>query len=75
MLNNLNFQINYLHIFENDSGAVGIARNGSFTKKSRHIRVAVDFITDLINKGEIIVSKVFNADNIADIFTKLLRKI
>lgn len=41
---------------------------------SRHIRVAVAYVKDLISKGVIEVNKVESANNVADILTKALGK-
>lgn len=62
-------------IHEDNNGTIAIAKYGNFTKKSRHIRVAIHFVTDLIKKNVIDVRKIDTAKNVADIFTKALGKI
>lgn len=64
-----------IKIYEDNASTIQIAKNGSFTKKSRHIRVAVDFIKDLIEKKEISVEKIAGEVNPADILTKPLGKV
>lgn len=59
-------------IFEDNTGAISIAEKGTLTKKSRHIRVAVDYVKDLILRDEISVEKVESVYNVADILTKAL---
>ncbi len=65
-------KLSKIRIFEDNNGALSIAKFGDFTKKSRHIRVSVHFITDLIKKNVIYIIKIASDDNIADIFTKAL---
>lgn len=67
--------LSMIHIFEDNNGALSIAKFGNFTKKSRQIRVSVHFITDLIKKNVINVVKIDTNNNVTDIFTKSLGKV
>ncbi|KAK7582221.1 hypothetical protein V9T40_013666 [Parthenolecanium corni] len=67
-------ELNNIRIFEDNNGALSIAKFGNFTKKSRHIRVSVHFVTDLYKKNVIDIVKIDTCINVADIFTKSLGK-
>lgn len=67
--------LSMIHIFEDNKGALSIAKFGNFNKKSRQIRVSVHFITDLIKKNVINVVKIDTNNNVTDIFTKSLGKV
>lgn len=61
-------------IFEDNSGALAIAKYGNFTKNSKHIEVQYHFVNENYEKGIINVIKVESENNIADILTKSLSK-
>ena len=63
-----------INIFEDNSGAIYLAMNGSFTKNSKHIEVHYHYVHEYIKENMINVVKVYSDDNIADIFTKSLCK-
>ncbi len=68
------FKLSKICIFEDNNGALLIVTIGNFTKKSRHIRVFVHFITNLIKKNVIDIM-IASDNNSADIFTKSLGRI
>ena len=63
-----------INIFEDNSGAISLAKYGSFTKNSKHIEVHYHYVHECIKENMINVVKVNSDDNIADIFTKSLCK-
>lgn len=63
-----------IKIFEDNSGALTIAKYGNFTKNSKHIEVQFHYVNENYESGIIDVIKVESKNNIADIFTKSLSK-
>ncbi|KAK9738353.1 hypothetical protein QE152_g9995 [Popillia japonica] len=61
-------------IYEDNSGALALAKNGNFSQNSKHIGVSYHFVHDYEKKGEIKVEKISTDDQLADIFTKALGK-
>lgn len=64
-----------IKLFEDNSGALALAKNGNFTKRSKHIDVALHFVHDLVVNNKIDVVKVESVNNIADTLTKPLGRI
>ncbi|CAB3248359.1 unnamed protein product [Arctia plantaginis] len=62
-------------IFEDNSGALALAKNGNFTKRSKHIDVALHFVHDLVVDDKIDIVKTESNNNIADMLTKALGQI
>lgn len=63
---------NPINIYEDNSGAISIAKFGNFTKNSKYIEVHYHFVNENYLKGIIDIVKVESENNIADIFTKSL---
>ncbi|KAK9709792.1 hypothetical protein QE152_g26409 [Popillia japonica] len=63
-----------IKIYEDNSGALIIAKNGNFSKNSKYIEVQYHFVSENCNKGNIGVIKIKYENNIADILTKALGK-
>ena len=61
-------------IYEDNSGALNIAKYGNFTKNSKYIEVHYHFVNEYYMKGIIDIVKVNTNENVADIFTKSLNK-
>ena len=61
-------------IYEDNSGAIAIAKNGNLTKNSRNIEIHYHYVHESYLKNEIDVIKVDTKDNLADILTKALSK-
>lgn len=59
-------------IYEDNSGAVAIAKYGNFTKNSKHIEVQYHFIHESVKENLIEVLKIESEKNCADILTKSL---
>lgn len=63
---------NPLKIYEDNSGAVAIAKFGNMTKNSKYIEVHYHFINECCEKEIIEIIKVESENNVADILTKAL---
>lgn len=63
-----------IKIYEDNSGAVTIAKSGNLSKKSKYIEVQYHDVYDNYEKGKIDIVKIDTEDNIADILTKSLCK-
>ncbi|KAK9679200.1 hypothetical protein QE152_g40211 [Popillia japonica] len=62
-------------VYEDNSGAITLAKNGKFSKNSKHIDVSYHFVHDYERKKLIDVQKIHTNDQVADILTKSLGKI
>jgi hypothetical protein len=63
-----------IKIYEDNSGALDIARHGNFTKNSKYIEVHYHFVNECYANRIIDIVKVDSNNNMADIFTKSLCK-
>jgi len=63
---------NPIKIYEDNSGAIILAKHGKFAKNSKHIDVSYHFVDDLYRKGVITVVKINTEKQIADLLTKSL---
>ncbi|KAL7293928.1 hypothetical protein TKK_0012658 [Trichogramma kaykai] len=63
-----------IKIYEDNVGAIDIAKNGNLTKNSKHIEIHYHFVHESVINKEIEVCKVNTNENVADIFTKALGK-
>lgn len=59
-------------IYEDNFGAISIAKFGNLTKNSKYIEVHYHFVNECCEKGIIEIVKVESENNIADILTKAL---
>ena len=64
--------LNFINVFEDNSGALVLASHGNFSGKRKHNEVAKRFVFDYVEKNFIQVTKVASEDNTADILTKSL---
>ena len=62
-------------IYEDNSGAVSIAKSGNFTKSSKYIEVHYYFVNENYEKVLIDIVKVSSEKNVTDILTKVLGKL
>lgn len=62
-------------IYEDNTGAIALAKNGKFNKNSKHIDIAYDFVYVYEKKGIINVNINATEEEIADILTKALCKV
>ena len=63
-----------INIYEDNSGAIAIAKFENFTKNSKHIEVQYHFINENYENGIIEIVKIDSNLNLADILTKGLEK-
>lgn len=63
-----------IKLYEDNSGAILIAKYGNFTKNSKHIEVQYHYINENYEKGIIDIVKIDTKYNLADILTKSLDK-
>lgn len=77
ILNDFDFSADVLKnikIYCDNTSCIMLARNGNFTKRAKHINVALHFVHDLSNENSIDVVKVEGNANVADSFTKSLSR-
>ena len=65
---------NPIKVYENNSGAVCIAKFGNYTKNSKYIETHYHFVNENYLDGIIDIIKVDSESNIVDILTKALGK-
>ena len=63
-----------IKIYEDNSGAISIAKYGNFTKNSKHIEVQYHYINENYENGLIDIVKIDSKCNLADMLTKSLDK-
>ena len=61
-------------IFYDNTSAISLSKNHVFHKKRKHIDTHFHFIHELVNNGDIALQFYGSRDQLADIFTKPLRK-
>lgn len=61
-------------MYEDNSGAVAIAKFGNFTKNSKHIEVQYHYVNENFENGIIDIIKIDSKSNLADMLTKSLNK-
>lgn len=61
-----------IDVYEDNSGALNIAKYGNFTKNSKHVEIHYHYVNEYVKDNVINVIKVNSDDNVADIFTKSL---
>ncbi|KAJ8706101.1 hypothetical protein PYW07_010878 [Mythimna separata] len=64
-----------IKIYEDNSGALAIAKYGNFTKNSKHIEVQYHYVHENYKNKVIEIVKIDSDSNVADILTKSLGKI
>ena len=63
-----------IKIYEDNSGAINIAKFGNFTKNSKHIEIHYHYVHESVKSKDIEIIKIDSDNNIADVFTKALCK-
>ena len=61
-------------MYEDNSGAVAIAKYGNFTKNSKHIEVQYHYIYENYKNGIMDIVKIDTSLNLTDMLTKSLEK-
>lgn len=64
-----------INIYEDNSGAIALAKNGKFCKNSKHIDISYHFVHDFEKKNFINVTKISTDNQLADVLTKSLCKV
>lgn len=64
-----------IKIFEDNSGAISIAKHGNFTKNSKYIETHFHFVNESYLNQIIDIVKIDSEENIADILTKALGSV
>ena len=64
-----------IEIYEDNSGAIAIAKFGNLTKNSKDIKVHHHFVNESYEQGIIQILKVDTESNLADILTKALGRV
>ena len=59
-------------LYNNNSGAVALTKNTKHNSRIKHIDIRHHFICECVENGNISVLHVSSADNLADLFTKVL---
>ena len=76
MLNDFNINIvKPIKIYEDNSGAIAIAKFRNLTKKSKYIETHFHFVNESYEKKEIDILKVESEKTFADILAKALGRI
>jgi methyl coenzyme M reductase subunit D len=57
-----------------NKGAIDLSKNPVQHSRTKHIEIHHHFLKDNVQKGNITIEKVASEDNIADIFTKPLKR-
>ena len=61
-----------MKIFCDNTGAIALAKESRFHKKTKHIKRCFNSIRDLVKEGDIEICKIYTGLNVADPFTKPL---
>ena len=64
-----------IKIYEDNSGAIAIAKFGNLTKNSKYIEIHYHFINECYERKIIKIVKVDSENNVADILTKALGRV
>ena len=59
-------------MLHDNSGAVAQSKEPRNHGKGKHIERKYHLIRDIVQRGDVIVTKIATADNLADLFTKTL---
>ncbi|GJR95872.1 retrovirus-related pol polyprotein from transposon TNT 1-94 [Tanacetum coccineum] len=67
-------RLNDVPIMCNNKGAIDLSKNPVQHSRTKRIEIQHHFLRDNVQKGNISIEKVASEDNIADIFTKILKR-
>ena len=69
-------QVSYSDLVNGDNqGAINLAKNPMYHKRSKHIDVKYHFIRSEVQTGSIVLAYIPTDENVADIFTKSVSKV
>ena len=63
-----------MKIFCDNTGAIALAKESKFHKKTKHIKRLFNSIRDLVKEGDIEICKIHTDLNVADLLTKPLSR-
>ena len=73
LLDQLDFDINLpIELYSDSLGALAIASNSIYHKRTKHIDIKYHYICDIIPSGRINVDAISTKNNIVDLLTKAL---
>ena len=61
-------------IFEDNQGAISMAKNPVFHKRTEHVQIRYHFVTEALEQGTITLEYCRTYDMLADSFTKALAR-
>ena len=70
MLNKLGMRQEVLTVHCDNKSAIHLTKNKMFHEKTKHIDVRMNFVKNILTKGEIQVVKIHIEDNLVDMLTK-----
>ena len=59
-------------LYRDNSGAVANSREPRSHKRGKHIETKYHMIREIVNRGDVIITKISTLDNLADPFFKML---
>jgi hypothetical protein len=65
-------QLEPLMILGDNQGAIALAKDNKFHARTKHIGLRYHFIREAVEDGKVKMEYIPTADNVADIFTKVL---
>nr|GEU85313.1 copia protein [Tanacetum cinerariifolium] len=69
-----NIKLDNIPVLYDNKGAIDLSKNPVLHSCTKHIEIRHHFLRDNVQKGNISIEKVLSEDNIADIFTKPLKR-
>src|SRR5919202_442075 len=69
-----NEHVNEIPIMCDNKSAIDLSKNPVLHARTKHIEIRHYFLRDNVQKGNIVLEKVDTTENVADIFTKALKK-
>nr|GEU38202.1 retrovirus-related Pol polyprotein from transposon TNT 1-94 [Tanacetum cinerariifolium] len=72
MVNEFSLPQEVLVVYCDNRSVVHLTKNNKFHSKTKHIEVRHYFVRDIVEKGEVIVDRIYTNDNPADMLTKVL---
>ncbi|GKE27207.1 hypothetical protein Tco_1442591 [Tanacetum coccineum] len=67
-------KLNDIPVLCDNKGAIDLSKNPVLHSRTKHIEIRHHFLRNNVQKGNISIEKVSSEDNIADIFTKPLKR-
>jgi len=74
LLKDMGYEQKTTYLFQDNQGSIAMARNWMTTSRSKHIEIRYHFIRECIERKELTVEYLRTNDQLADIFTKAVKK-